>query len=483
MAYVLGLILLLWSSSSFSGYQRDPTFDCYETAPQACGNLCGVRGYTFVSSAGNVCTYTYQGSQYSETLNTCSCPAPKAYSSTTGRCEEEEPCAPGLVRINGECRCPGGGAYIWDDAHATNRCKANSECEGLPDIPGQFELSNYLSLKKVRCIDNCKFVWSYDHQTGGTVHGAYITTGLACVDGSPIPGVDGESGDGVDDEPNPNGDTDGDGIPDDVDPDPYEVNNPYGDTDNDGLPDFMDDNPYDYAPDSDGDGMPDQIDPDPGSGGPNGDTDNDGVPNDSDLTPNGEGDGTGSCGGPGQPPCSISGQCGGPNQPPCKLQGQCGGPNQPPCRVQLTDGREVSQWSGSGSLDCSTPPTCKGDPVQCAIAKSAWETACRARKGADGELSETDQNVVDGNAAIAEGKGDGKGEGNGNTDGGDISTMLNTDSWLGGGCITDQTYSLGQMGSITVPFSQLCTVFSVMGNILVALAMLAAIRIVGGGIM
>jgi hypothetical protein len=72
----------------------------------------------------------------------------------------------------------------------------------------------------------------------------------------------------------PTPDSDGDGLPDDVDPDPT---NP--DTDGDGLPDGVDPDPTN--PDMDGDGLPDGSDPDP----TNPDTDGDGLPDGADPDP------------------------------------------------------------------------------------------------------------------------------------------------------------------------------------------------------
>ena len=108
-------------------------------------------------------------------------------------------------------------------------------------------------------------------------------------------------------------DSDQDGIPDNIDPDPGSPYNSspnngiswgadaFGDADGDGIPNYWDDTPF-GAQDSDGDGIPDDVDPAPNDpsnysfinskawfGDALADSDNDGVTNFYDLTPDGEG--------------------------------------------------------------------------------------------------------------------------------------------------------------------------------------------------
>ena len=72
---------------------------------------------------------------------------------------------------------------------------------------------------------------------------------------------------------------------------PFDPNNPPLDTDGDGIPDNVDPYPSDGSPDSDGDGIPDNSDPYPSDGSP--DSDGDGIPDNSDPLPNDPSNGNG----------------------------------------------------------------------------------------------------------------------------------------------------------------------------------------------
>lgn len=126
--------------------------------------------------------------------------------------------------------------------------------------------------------------------------------------------------------------------------------------------------------------------------------------------------------------------------------------------------------SASTTESCDTPPACTGDAVQCAILTEQWRTRCA------NVLEETDANVQEGQTAI---------DANGSTldqlgvtsETVNIAGQIEQTAFLGAGCVSDQTVSLGQYGSFTIPFSSLCSTFNILGNILVALAFIGAARI------
>ncbi|WP_291554698.1 virulence factor TspB C-terminal domain-related protein [Comamonas sp. SCN 65-56] len=115
---------------------------------------------------------------------------------------------------------------------------------------------------------------------------------------------------------------------------------------------------------------------------------------------------------------------------------------------------------------------CEGDAVQCAIAREQHRRNCalfvdetlesklyEAEKGKEGSQTE----ALPGNSTV------------------DLTPNINqTDALGGGACVGDKTVSvMGQ--SITLPFSVLCPYLEMLGNILVAVSLLLAVRIVMRG--
>ncbi len=171
------------------------------------------------------------------------------------------------------------------------------------------------------------------------------------IDGDGIPnGVDDDmDGDGIPNAVDPlptikgtPGDADGDGVPDAQDPFPTIPGKP-GDMDADGIPDAQDD--------SDGDGIPDAVDPAPGAKGTPGDADGDGIADGVDPLPKlpgkpGDRDGDGLADGvdpnpdvPNQPVSTTPGtedKC--PGEEVCPTSGDgngCFGPNCGGCDPSL----------------------------------------------------------------------------------------------------------------------------------------------------
>lgn len=128
------------------------------------------------------------------------------------------------------------------------------------------------------------------------------------------------------------------------------------------------------------------------------------------------------------------------------------------------------QSSFSGSCEASF--TCDGDAIQCAIAREQHVRNCKlfdtpsdesalyaTEKNKEGSQTES----LPGNSTV------------------DLTANINqTDALGGGACVGDKTVSvMGQ--SITLPFSVLCPYLDMLGNILVAVSLLLAVRIVMRG--
>lgn len=132
------------------------------------------------------------------------------------------------------------------------------------------------------------------------------------------------------------------------------------------------------------------------------------------------------------------------------------------------------EGGGSFSGSCQAGFTCDGDAVMCAIAKEQHTRACQLFKEdtAEGQLYAAEKGK--------EGIQRGEGSDMGTIDlGGGSGSLIKTDSLIGeGSCVQDLQFQF--MGEpVTIPLSSLCPYLAMLGNILVAVGMVMAIRIVG----
>jgi len=149
----------------------------------------------------------------------------------------------------------------------------------------------------------------------------------------------------------------------------------------------------------------------------------------------------------------------------CAALAACGGVFQQPASA-------TKKCEGQGNFggSCEANFQCEGDAIQCAIAKQQHIRNCqlfddkseesdlyKEEKGKEGKQTED----LEGNEEI------------------DLSDKLDKTNALGGGsCIGD--LSIAVMGrSVTLPISIICPYLNIFGNILVAISMIIAIRIVG----
>lgn len=124
-----------------------------------------------------------------------------------------------------------------------------------------------------------------------------------------------------------------------------------------------------------------------------------------------------------------------------------------------------SSFSGA----CDGGYQCEGDAITCAIAREQHKRAC--------EWADVDQGLVDeGNEGMAGGiRPDGHPFADGDEQSFSLSSLIDQTPRLSAGCPVDLT-----VGSVTLPFSSLCTALEIMGSIAVGFSLLFALRIVFG---
>lgn len=137
------------------------------------------------------------------------------------------------------------------------------------------------------------------------------------------------------------------------------------------------------------------------------------------------------------------------------------------------DNAQCGDGDGMFAGTCSAGFQCDGDAVQCAMAKKQHETSCALleNKSAESQLYDAEKGKT----------GDVTGSNPNNSTQAIGSGMFDYSSATGGGaCITDKTITV--MGrSIQLPFSGVCPWLDVLGNILVSVSSLVALRIVMRG--
>jgi len=132
------------------------------------------------------------------------------------------------------------------------------------------------------------------------------------------------------------------------------------------------------------------------------------------------------------------------------------------------DGDGESGWAG----DCMAGFACEGDAIQCAIAKEQHRRACKLfdEKSTESELYNKEKGKEGAQTEDLPGNRTESLQGR-------ISTV---DALGAGQCISDLTVVVVGK-SVTLPMSRICPTLAIIGNIMVAISFLAAIRIVGRG--
>ena len=138
-------------------------------------------------------------------------------------------------------------------------------------------------------------------------------------------------------------------------------------------------------------------------------------------------------------------------------------PNSPICKQ--------SAFSGT----CAAV-ACEGDAIQCAIAREQHKRNCEMLDPRTGGATPADAGAF----YDANSKGEGIAKSLIHTDG-TLPTMDQTTRGISGAALADVTYSVGSIGNITIPYSNLNNILGVIGNIVLALALIIGARIFYNG--
>lgn len=139
----------------------------------------------------------------------------------------------------------------------------------------------------------------------------------------------------------------------------------------------------------------------------------------------------------------------------------------PECDPPLIwDGQQCRQASSYTDASCDGgEPACEGDPIQCASARYLFQLRCFQKQGLD-EVRELANDVEDLPALTSDI---------------DLSNMIDTSSTLTGSCPAPDNISL--LGTtMTIDYGPFCTVAGYISPLVIGFSLLAAGRIVGGGI-
>lgn len=126
----------------------------------------------------------------------------------------------------------------------------------------------------------------------------------------------------------------------------------------------------------------------------------------------------------------------------------------------------------SGGGDCTAPPACQGDAVQCAMVNQQWHTRCDSQQS--NPQSALAVQVLGGNDPVQSPAA------SGNRTSVSLSSSLDQSPFLGGGGLSDKVFVVSGQ-SINFPFSKLNQYLSYIGYLFVAISMIGAARIVVGG--
>lgn len=152
------------------------------------------------------------------------------------------------------------------------------------------------------------------------------------------------------------------------------------------------------------------------------------------------------------------------------------------------DGEGDGGGSLSGGLDCSASPVCDGDPVLCGVVEQQWRLRCH-ELATDAEIAAAageDPGTTLGSVLSEMQEGDGSGWSVQSTFS-DYLSAQGGDWWArsGGACVTDPTISLPAsfgVGELTIELSRWCVVLAMLGQLILGLAWLQALRIFVGAL-
>lgn len=134
----------------------------------------------------------------------------------------------------------------------------------------------------------------------------------------------------------------------------------------------------------------------------------------------------------------------------------------------------TDQSQASGGDDCTSPPVCNGDAVQCMMVKQEYGTRCDNQKA--NPQSALAGNILAGNDTVSN-----PADATQRTTLA-LSSSIDQSAFLAGsGGLQDKTFTVSGQ-AITFPFSRLNQYLSYIGTLFVAISMLGAAKIVMGGV-
>ncbi|XYI32384.1 hypothetical protein MNJPNG_09500 [Cupriavidus oxalaticus] len=132
-----------------------------------------------------------------------------------------------------------------------------------------------------------------------------------------------------------------------------------------------------------------------------------------------------------------------------------------------------SEGAASGGADCTAPPSCSGDAIQCMMVNQQWRTRCDSNQPSS--LSDLGNQILAGNdPAKNPANVDQRSVSN-------ISSSIDQATFLqGGGGLADKMVTVGGR-VIALPFSKLNQYLVWLGHVFVVISLIGGLRIVLGG--
>lgn len=131
----------------------------------------------------------------------------------------------------------------------------------------------------------------------------------------------------------------------------------------------------------------------------------------------------------------------------------------------------ICKQSSFGAAACGAVPACEGDAVQCAIAQEQFKRNCEFFNPAGGAVDAGNAGAAAGNRASDHPANSPDAQAV------NFGTSISTSNPIGGGCPSDDNLSVGGI-AITIPWSRVCGSLQLLGQLVVAVGMLASAFIV-----
>jgi hypothetical protein len=134
--------------------------------------------------------------------------------------------------------------------------------------------------------------------------------------------------------------------------------------------------------------------------------------------------------------------------------------------------------SATGGDDCSAPPVCNGDPVECRILFETWASRCETLPAPDALIAQVGLSRSTGPTGVVLGLNPTASSAE------DVKAIFqagDTGGWLTRSCPADVPVDMGSYGTVTIPLSDKCWAFQLFGTLVLIIAYITAARIIVGG--